>query len=279
MKSPTCVSLLACCLATFTGVASAEDSLVHVSWNDCYSLPAAASNLDYACNGALDGTPSKLVVSFVAPANLTAFVGMQASIDVSAVPNYGYPQVPDPLPDWWRLGIGDCREGNLHFPSSLDGIGTGASGACQNPWLGTTTGGGYAVYNDNLGDSPDMPTPRPGWLRIKLAFARATATQLVSGQLYVAGVIGLDNWKDQDVGDGACLGCCTAMRIEPVVLEIYQISGTPPQDMYYLVGRYDYLGHPSGLTVYPADWQNGGGVCQGVPVKHTTWGAIKATYR
>jgi hypothetical protein len=278
MRTPTrlAVCFLACCLATLSGIASAAESLVHLSWNDCSSMPGAATNVDYACNGTRHGTAFKLVMSFVAPADLTAFVGVQASIDITGEANSGYPPAV-PLPNWWRLATGECRAGNLQFPLSLDGIGTGASGACRNPWLGAVTGGGYLVCTESHCDP--YSSTRPGWARIKLALARDSETQLIAGQEYVVGVVGIDTWKDQDVGDGACEGCCTPMRLEPVVVELYQTAGTAPQDNYYLYGTEDALGRSSGLTVQPVHWQQGGATCQAVPAIRSTWGSIKSSYR
>src|SRR4029079_14859491 len=161
MRSPTRLALsLGYCLTTLASTAFAADSLVHLSWNDCSSMPGAAANIDYACDGTRTGTPFKLVLSFVSPANLTAFVGIQASIDITTEHNADYPQIRDPLPDWWRLADGECRSGAIQFPLSLNGIGSGASGACQNPCLGAVTGGGYRMCTENLCEDPTNTTTR-----------------------------------------------------------------------------------------------------------------------
>ena len=173
---------------------------------------------------------------------------------------------PDPLPDWWRLGIDECRDENLAFPASMTGIGTGGAPAalCFNPWTGSNTGGGYQ-YTSEFGS--------PSRARLLTAFARATPTTLTAGQQYLSGVITLDTYNDvpNEADPTQCLGCCYPMYVILQQVELYQVAGQipPQQDIYIL--------NTEGIRRY-VTWQ-ASGTCQQTPAKRTSWGRIKTTYR
>jgi hypothetical protein len=236
---------------------------INLAWNNCLGVGNAAENVSYACDGSRDGQPFRIVFSFVAPFTMDHFVGFQAILDITA----GTAK----LPDWWGLldntsttGPGSCRSGNFTYPVPFTGLG---DATCLNPWTGTTTGGGWAYYFENYGDYPPNPSLRPGWGRVKFAFARDLDTHLDAGQHYIAGVIYLDNLRDIDPGDGSgsCAGCSVGANLVMPQFEIYQTQGSSPYDIYVLCAA----GTRSSIT-----WQ--GGV---VPVHSRTWGSIKATYR
>ena len=150
-------------LALCAVLAPAAHAQINLAWNNCITQATAAENIQYACDGSRNGTPFRLVPSFFAPIDLPQFVGIEMIIDIG-LPMDG-PPLPNtpPLADWWRLGVGECRDGNLSFPVSLTGIGTGTTGVCRNPWVGANTGGGYN-YNS---------TYLPNVARLRLAFADA----------------------------------------------------------------------------------------------------------
>jgi hypothetical protein len=176
------------------------------------------------------------------------------------------------FPDWWRLAPGECREGMLVFPGSLNGIGTGATGACRNPWLGANLGGGYLWGSEDRCGS-FYPCPAPGWGFLRLAFARDTETYLAKDQRYIAGVITLD----PNLGDpGECAGCATPACFAVNQIELIQPAGQiPPQEDIYIVN--------APIERLFVTWQGGEiggyGCPLSVPTRRTTWGAIKAIYR
>jgi len=234
---------------------------INLSWNNCLGVGSAAANVSYACDGSRDGQSFRIVFSFIAPATMDHFVGIQAILDFTAGTST--------LPDWWTLGFSSagspgpgCRDGNVTYPVSFAGVG---DATCLNPWNGANTGGGWAYYYQNWGDDPSSPSPRSGYGRIKLGFARDTEAHLDSGLHYLAGVILIDNVGDVDLGNGICAGCSLGAALEMPQLELYQVAGSPPQDIFQLCAP----GTRSSIT-----WQ--GGV---VPVHGTTWGRIKTTYR
>jgi hypothetical protein len=266
--------LMAACLAPLAFAPA--HAQVQLRWNNCYGMPSASVNQDYACDGSRTGLPFKLVMSFTSPVNLPAFVGIEGQLAITALPDDGADPAQYPLPDFWRINVGECRDGYLQFPQnglyaqdSMPGFGSGPSGPCPNPWSGpnTYTGGGMAVWGEVSGKSRNYTTPWPGHMLTHFAFARSTARALTGGQLYLGGVFNVHTDKDVDLGDGTCAGCATPMRFTLVRSELYQTAHSEPQDIYPL----EIFGPSNEVT-----WQSGS---QTVPVKRSTWGAIKSTYR
>jgi len=253
--------------ALLSVAASAHAQGINLAWNNCITQGASAADKAYACDGSANGIPFRVVMSFIAPANLGNFVGIQGVVDVRS-------SNADPLPDWWKLGIGECRDGNFTFPASLTGVGTGTTGVCRNPWVGANTGGGFAWYTENKGDNPETPTPSPGWGRVKVAFARDTETSLTQGQQYMVGAFTLDTFNDIDSGSGECVGCSTPACLVLNQVELYQTVGSPGGDILVL--------NTNGTRQH-VTWQGGaigGNGCPlETPTRRTTWGSLKSTYR
>ena len=250
-------------LIAVAGTAHAQGG-INFAWTNCITQSNAAVNIQYACDGSRNGNPFRMVASFISPADLNAFIGIQMVVDLESDAGCAdcHPSRP-PLTDWWRLGVGECRDGNLGFPVSLSGVGTGTTGMCRNPWLGANTGGGFQWTYDSF-DPPRV--------RLLTAFARDTPTTLTSGQQYIAGVISLDTFGDV-VGEGiaVCAGCCERRALVLRQVELYQVAGQSPpqQDIYYLttVGTRQHV-----------FWQDHPAECA-TPTRKATWGSIKATYR
>src|SRR4029078_12447604 len=157
---------------------AAQSGGFDIAWHDCIGLLSAAQNLDYACNGSRDGNPFKLVVTFTPPADLSKFVGVQVYMELRTSSSL--------LADCLRLGIQECRGGAVTFPGSRTGIGTGATGACVDPWTPPgNVGGGYAWYSDaavacgRLGCYSH--STHPGYGVLALAMARDTEIPLQAG--------------------------------------------------------------------------------------------------
>jgi hypothetical protein len=247
-------SLLLC-----ASLASAQG--LNLAWNNCITIASSSADKSYACDGSANGNAFRVVMSFVSPGNFDHFVGIQAVVDVRA-------STLTVLPDWWKLGIGECRDGNFNFPASLTGVGNTAS--CRNPWAGGNTGGGFQYYTE----AKDGVPSNPGWGRIKLAFARDTETALVSGTQYIAGAFNIDSFNDIDSGSGVCAGCALPACMVLNQVELYQTVGSPGGDIITL----NTAGTRQHVT-----WQGGavgGAGCPIVsPTRNVTWGSIKAIYR
>jgi len=230
-------------------IASAQ---INISWKSCTGVGLAAVNQSYACDGSLVGAPFKGVFSFVSPASMTHFVGIQAVMDIQTD--------LATLPDFWRAGNGECRQGAFVYPSGFVGAGTGA--ACVNVW-DAAIGGGYDW------------TSGTQKARVKFVFADANEKSLTSGTQYIAGVFTLDPYGDTDIGDGhVCAGCSNPACLVMNELSLYQTVGSPGGDVFTLT---------TPATRQHITWQGGAvggsGCPAATPTQNKTWGSVKALYR
>jgi hypothetical protein len=260
MRTPMRLALpfLACCLAALTCMTPAH-AQINLAWNNCITQPNQAANIAYACDGSRNALPYRCVVSVISPITLPAFVGIVAVLDI--YPGIGPSEHPGgiPLPDFWRLGTGECRDGNILIPYSVLGIG---GSACPNPWVGANMSGGYQY------------TSSSDHARLQLAFARDTQTPVFAGQQFVGVVFAFDTWKDTDTGYGECPGCCSSVVLVANQATLYQIVGSPPTDFVTLTS----FGDRTYVTWQSTDAGQTPG-CAQTPVRRSTWGSIKATYR
>jgi hypothetical protein len=257
MKRFRVVPPLACLLFAAT-VAQAQTG-VNLAWNNCITQSNAAGDKAYACDGTTNSAPFKIVFSFFAPVALPEFVGIEALVDVhTAEPT---------LPDWWKFADGECRAGVITFPGSLTLIGTGATGACQNPWLNAGSGGGYRWFSNSDGDTA---LPGNGRLRVVMARDASVPASLTANQQYVGGVILLDSAKDIDAGDGTCSGCSVPACIVLNEVQLFQNIGATGGDTHVLTTT---------ATRAYITWQGGQGAsCEPVP-RRMVWNSIKAVSR
>jgi len=243
-------------LALMVAVPAAAHAQINLAWNDCITQSSAAENLQYACDGSRNGDPFRLVASFISSADVPRFVAVQMYLDVTLP--LGHDHFMDPLPDWWKLGVDECRDGNLVAPTTFSGIGTGATGACQNPWLNAPTATGFQ-YTSDLGFPHNHA-------RLVTAFARNDEFALVAGQQYLSQVLTLDTIGDVLNDDGLCPGCCQSMMISLEKIELYQSDNTPPITLTSPAPRKHV-------------WWNEVPCDAATSAHRTTWGAVKATYR
>jgi len=239
---------------------------LNLAWNNCITQGTAAADKAYACDGSANGTPFRGVMSFISPANLDHFVAIGAVVDVRT-------STLSTLPDYWKLGVGECRDGNFSFPVSLTGIGTGTTGVCRNPFAGSNTGGGF-IYSSEFRTTEAGPVAAPGWGRFTLSLARDTEGSLIQGQQYIGGAFTLDSFNDIDSGSGVCAGCVQPACIVFNSLEIDQTVGSPGGDVIILTNAD---------TRQFITWQGGAvgglGCPLSTPTRNVTWGSIKAIYR
>ena len=243
-------------LALLVAVPTTAHAQINLAWNDCITKPNATDNVQYACNGTASGTVN-LVASFIPPNDLPVWVGAEMYLSISAESGT--------LPDFWDLNYGGCREGSLYFPAYDNQTGTGSSGACQNPWSGAPSGGGFACQLNYLGS---------GNTRVHSARAIAYARALSAGQQYHGGVFTLDFLNSaESENDPGCAGCCATVTITLSSVELFQTVGSPGGDIITLT---------TPATRNTVTWNSLG--CNGsssipTPTRTTSWGKIKATYR
>jgi len=237
-------------------IPAAAHAQINLAWNNCITQASATDNVQYACNGTASGTVN-LVASFIPPDALAGFVGAEMYLTIATEGG--------PLPDFWDLNFGGCRENSLYFPAYDNQTGTGTSGACQNPWSGSPSGGGFAFDLNYLGT---------GATRIRTSRAIAYKRAMSAGQQYHGGVFTLDFLNSAETeNEPFCAGCCTPVTITLTSIELYQEVGSAGGDIITLTA-------PATRNV--VTWNSLG--CNGsssipTPTRKTSWGKIKATYR
>ena len=231
---------------------------INLAWRNCITVTsgpnAGKMNQNSACDGTVVGFPGATyyaVVSFIAPANVTSFVGAKAILEVYA---------PQPtLPDYWRHGVGECRETSFSA-GFTSGLGTGATGTCQDPYDGTVTREWTSISERPCADRATYT----------VQLTRESARLLTPGQQYMANTLVFDT---NHAGDGVCPGCEIPAYLVVRQVEINQTSPLPTIVL------------PNPDVRNWVVWQGGspeldGGACgHPVPTRNHTWGAIKAIYR
>ena len=251
MKKPPLV------LALWLVAATPSFAQINLAWRSCITFTtgpnAALANFNWACDGsgsAFPGTAYKAVVSFIAPADITDLVGTATTFEVSTSSPV--------LPDYWRHDGFGCRSGSF-VAGFTGGLGTGTTGACQDPYEGTVTFRSSGYWSE-------IPALDRATFSVQLY--RETGRPLTAGQHYLANAVNFDTNHDADTGDGVCTGCSIPACL--AVKHLWLLQSTPL---------------PNHILIAPdvrkfITWQGGTPNCAGAtPVRNHTWGAIKAVYR
>jgi hypothetical protein len=224
---------------------------LYLTWTDCYLGATHTSNRDFACLGNLGD--NQLFCAFTMPAATDQVEGVDIVVDIQ--------HSSTPLPDWWRMDVGGCRELSLsaaYFPGPT---------SCLDMWQGKPS-----ASSGIQGYLPNQPRGLSSQARIKVAGSvlPSEAVSLDGSSMYVAARIVIDNAKSFDVS--SCDGCG-----EPACLVLNSIKiGRDPS----APGGDVLLEVPGAGNANWATWQGGGGAdCVAVPVRNRTWGQIKSLYR
>jgi hypothetical protein len=245
-------ALLAAALSlSFTGIAHAQYEL---AWDKCPGSFGAITNKRFDCTADASAQPIQLVVAFSPPKTLQRFAGVRVDIELSSATGN--------LPDWWKVGIGECRDGAV-ATSLSPGL---ALGQCQNPWTGSKTGGG-AFWASGFGGA--------GRTLLSFAYAREEKTSLTAGTRYLAAVISIDG----SANSSSCSGCAAEVCIAITRFQIAQAKdevNNKTQDP----GPDDEinLSRSTGISVVSMNARSGDNPC-GSTVRNRTWGQVKSTYR
>lgn len=183
---------------------------INLSWNDC---GAFGSNLKaFACDLNI-GPTMELFGSFVPPPGLNDFVGMVTRLQIqSSSPT---------LPDWWKLGAGECRGGL----SASDFDYTAGPSSCADPYSVTVNFGGHVWETGATGVDRTQ-------LLVQASIPSGNAHPLDPGTEYYAFTIRITRGKS--TGAGSCGGCNVAGSIRMSSIDLYH-AGT---------GDYVKVAHP-----------------------------------
>ena len=230
-------------IALSASVASAAG--VNVSWGNVCWKDGGVSSLTWACNNN-SFTGVRMTCSFQVPQDKTNFVGI--GIYMEAITN-----APSTLvPDWWKLGAGECRPASLTMSMDASVLG----GACADP-VASLGGGGVGSYSE----AADRASLNAAW-------AVADMVPLLAADENFACQFRINAAKT--VGTGLCAGCATPLTWALNRIEVgYQ--GEAAQDVLDFV-------IPGGNQCLR--WQNGAAPCSApIPARNTTWGQVKSLYR
>jgi hypothetical protein len=230
---------------------------INLMWTSCAGEGDGAQNRTFAC-AANTGT-NQLVVSFELPSDLAQVSGNEFVVDfltTSAV-----------VPAWWHFkDPGTCRQGSLAVNVTFD-----ANDVVCVDWAQGGAIAGIGSYTTNTPPSMGSIDPSLGDKHRRLTGALAVAPtalqDLVTGTEYFACNLTINNAKT--VGTGSCAGCD-----EAVCIVLNSVNVTTP-----VLANDIFIGNASSPGSNIVTWQGTGPDCQSVPVKNTTWGAVKALYR
>jgi hypothetical protein len=263
MKAVAIVGLL----AILCGPARAAG--LNLAWNNCFPSPGAAQDLTFLCDNsypdAMDANTQtfKIVASVVPGTDIHGLIAWGATFGV---------QGKNPTAeDWWKLGIGECREGAVTF--TFNGF-TNATTCNKQIMEADST---LAVYrwSSDFSESVNMASAANysiGVVRLLPGFNVVANTQ------YQLCIIAIDTHNTMVNGDGtttACAGCLEPVCFVLGAVELDVLSDQHPPDGKTWVTLPDQRQFVT--------WQGGaiGGLgCPAqVPARRTTWGELKSSYR
>jgi hypothetical protein len=217
---------------------------ISVNWGTACWGDAPVSNLTWACN-ANNYTGIRMTASFKPAETKTTFVAtdlyMEGMVEGASAP------------DWWQLGTGGCRAGQVGLINTL-----GSATDCQEIWSLSPSGSGFGGIGLYSTDADR--------LHINAVWAigdpvEATAETEIFAATFTVGT-------SKTVG-GACAGCSTGACWALNYIQVGYFGETTAT-----VLDQPYVGGNQVLT-----WQSSSLNCSIVPARNTTWGQIKSLYR
>jgi len=216
-------------------------------WGAC--APAGSADRVATCAGNIG--EAQMMLSLAPQADVSQAVGWTLVVDLVVD--------TDPVPPWWQLQPGGCRDGQLHLAAP-----TGLEGDCLDVW----SANGAALIQGVLYPRPGGDT-RQLRIVVSVALPAPDAVTLLAGQRYLASTIGIR--FGMTTGTDVCAGCLTPACLVFNSAEIQRLPGAPdPQPLPFVT--------PESGSGNQVTW-NSGSSCSIVPVRARTWGQIKALYR
>ena len=240
-----CLAVLLTAVLTLCPRPVAADATLALGWQGCLSGGGFA-NQAFGCGSTTNQIP--LVPSFTLEQPVDSVYSLELVIDlVHSV---------DPLPPWWRMDPGQCREGQIIADADL------ATSGCSDPWqsLGAAVVQGYTA---------NQPFGASNHARILVAVVVPSdqARSLLAGVDYAACRVLIKSGNTN-----ICTGCSEGACLVLNSIQLHRLPGSSFEEVVISSAA------PSGSNW--ARWQGGAGAdCATVPVRRRTWGAIKALYR
>ncbi|MFN8589162.1 MAG: hypothetical protein U0704_15325 [Candidatus Eisenbacteria bacterium] len=236
-------ALVAACLA----VPRARAEYVYLGWDDCNAAGAPTSRT-FACD--VNTGSDVVVVSFTVPWSGSQWSRADVKLDLMTAQDSS-------MPDWWAfVNAGTCRQSSLTSACDFTGM-TGCAVYMQAP----VSGGITSYVQGTLGES---------WrARLTASVTKAPLSYRVlspDSQYYAIRIV---IPHDKSVGVDACAGCSQPVCLVGTYLGLYLPPNQNPFPFEFSPNNPSVLSWQSTVPNCPA----------AVPVKRSTWGAVKAMYR
>ena len=247
--------LLSCVVlatALYASVASAQLAGLKLAYDDC----GGASAQTWTCT-TNSGVAFTAVASVVIGPALTTLTGEEGVVEIA---------FQNPVPDWWKVGAGQCRAGTAVNVAFL------ATGSCVD-YFGPVGAGpsGGSFYTIGPGSDPKGPVDDKR-VRVRTVSAVDINAALltpppVPGDEVFMFTVSVN--KSRSTGTGSCAGCAEKTCAMLKLVRLTQPAG---------VGDFDYNDVAVGGNLVLAG-QDLALDCYGVPTNTRTWGQIKSLYR
>lgn len=222
---------------------------ISMAWLEC---PAGNGNANRNSPCTSDVEEHTLFPQFVLATPMDSVLALELVIDI---------QFSDAVaPAWWRLDPAGCRAGNLFADTDYSAV-----GACLDPWsgLGSAAQQSYVVGAPRWGDNQAR-------VLVSSAVPSSAAASLNSTEAYYCCRLRLRS--NNTVGVPVCAGCSRPACLVLNSVRLFRFSGAGLEETV--------LATPSAPQSNWTTWQGGSGAsCTLVPVRNTTWGALKGLYR
>ena len=218
---------------------------IAIAWHDCRSPGGAGfSSQNYGCTSNIVTIP--LFPSFTLESSVDSVYSMELVIDVVVA--------ADPLPEWWHTEPNACRANGWAADASF-------AGSCADTWTGT----GSAAWQGWLPGQPGSQSNH-GRLLIAASVLPENAVALDPLVAYTACRVLLRTNSTTD-----CPGCAVDACLVLNSILLRRLPGSSVEEVLLSV--------PESVGSNMVSWQGNTADCQAVPVRRTTWGAVKALYR
>jgi len=166
-----------------------------------------------------------------------------------------------PIPDWWKIGTGGCREGALSLSHDLSDM---PQEVCMDPAFSPAW---RYIQVDTVRNDPFGCAHRPqvSAVRLRMKVGPLEPVLLEPGE-YLAFKLLISNAKS--MGPGSCTGCCCGRTFVVTMCRIWKT----PYDLQNIF-PYNWVQWQS-LNTYEDDLG-----CAATPVQNRSWGRIRSIYR
>jgi hypothetical protein len=229
---------------TLSAPASAQG--LKLAWQDCRAPDGAGfTSQAFGCQSVITEFP--LFPSFTLATLVDSVYAAELVIDVDVD--------ADPLPEWWRMDPGQCRANGWRADAA-------PLSACADAWEGN----GTAAFQGWLPGTPGS-SGRHGRLLIAASVFSEDAVALQPFTAYAACRVVLRTNATLD-----CPGCDVPACLVFNSILLRRLPGSSVEEVF--------LGEAASPGENMVIWQSPNGPnCLSVPVRRSTWGAVKALYR